>query len=257
MNTQALRRGKLAPVFLSLFLAASLFAQDKSKEPTATLTKSEAKAFKAFDAIPISEVDNKVKSAQDFIKKFPNSPFLSRVYADLAVTYIQSNQQDQGFAAGEKALSLNPNDARTLANLAQAMARSSNSTPAQLQTSEQYAQKAVQLIPTLPKLEGSTDKEFPTEDNQTLAEAHSALGTIKIRRNQFAQAIPDLQEAVRLDTTKDGTNYYLLAVANDNASHFPEAVDAYTKCAALPGNLQKPCRDRAAELQKQLPGAKP
>ena len=271
MNTQALRRGKLAPLFLALFFATTLFAQmggtsvppslgrdqDKSKEPTAKLTDREVKAFKAFDAIPISDVDKKVKAAQDFIKKFPNSPFLPDVYANLSVTYIQSNQQDKGLAAGEQALALNPNDTRTMANLAQALARQSKPTDADTQKAEQYAQKAIQLIPALPKPEGVTQQDFAAADSQTLAEAHSALGTLKIRRGQYAQAISDLQEAVRLDTTKDVTNFYLLAVANDYSSHFAEAVDAYTKCAAFPGNLQKPCQDGAAEAQKHVPPKSP
>jgi tetratricopeptide (TPR) repeat protein len=216
----------------------------------------ETNAFQVFQAIPDSQFDKKIKSGDEFIKKFATSPYLPSVYSILAVTYIQNDQPQKGFAAGEKALALRPDDVRTLANLAQAMARLYKSTDPdaaqQLQKAEQYATKCIQISPTLPKPGNITDEQFTEETNKNLAMAHGALGLISIHHGKFADAIPELQQAIKLDDGKDATNLYLLGVASQNSSHYAEAVDAFNKCAAGPGHLQKPCQDGAAAAQRSL-----
>jgi tetratricopeptide (TPR) repeat protein len=121
-----------------------------------------------------------------------------------------------------------------------------------LQKAEDYAKKAIQLTPTLPKPKEVSDPDFQAVSNQTLSEAHSALGLINVRRANYDAAIPDLEEAAKLDGGKDITNYYLLGVAYANSSHYAEAVEAFNKCAASPGNLQQPCQNGAAEAQKHV-----
>ena len=216
----------------------------------------ETNAFQVFQAIPDSQFDKKIKSGDEFIKKFSTSSYLPSVYSILAVTYIQNGQPQKGFAAGEKALALRPDDVRTLANLAQAMARlykaGDPDGPQQLQKAENYAEQCIQITPTLLKPGNITDQQFAEQTNKNLAMAHGALGLINIHHGKFAEAIPELQQAVKLDEGKDATNLYLLGVASQNSANYSEALDAFNKCAAAPGNLQKPCQDAAAEAQKRL-----
>jgi hypothetical protein len=62
---------------------------------------------------------------------------------------------------------------------------------------------------------------------------------------------------VRLDGGKDATNFYVLGVASINSSHYAEALDAFTKCAAnAPASLQKACEDNAGQAKASL-AAKP
>jgi tetratricopeptide (TPR) repeat protein len=242
---------------------ANDLANGKDKSPTNyenTMNMApprESNAFKTFEAIPDSQFEKKTKSGEEFIRKFSNSSLLPAVYSILTVTYIENGQPEKGFVDGEKALALRPNDTRTLANLAQAMARLNNpsdpDSAQKLQKAEQYAQKCIQLTPTLQKPESVSDQDFTAVNNQNLALAHSALGTIDIRRGKYAEAIPDLQEAIRLDNGKDPTNLYLLGIANRNSGHYPEAAAAFTKCAATAGtaaNLQSTCREAATEAQQ-------
>ena len=240
---------------------ANDLANGKDKSPTNyenTMNMApprEANAFRAFESIPDAQFEKKAKAGEEFIRKFSNSALLPNVYSILTVTYIQNGQPEKGFADGEKALALRPNDARTLANLAQAMARLNNPSDPEsaqkLQKAEQYAQKCIQLTPTLQKPEGASDQDFTAANNQNLALAHSALATVDIRRGKYAEAIPDLQEAIRLDNGKDPTNLYLLGVANRNSGHYTDAVDAFTKCVAgASGNLQSSCREAVTEAQQ-------
>jgi tetratricopeptide (TPR) repeat protein len=219
----------------------------------------ETKAFNSFQAIPDAQFDKKVKAGEDFLHKYANSAYVPLVDAILSVTYIQGNQPDKGFEYGEKAIAQRPNDTRTLANLAQSLARLNNpsdpNATQKLQQAEDYAKKCIQITPTLTKPQGATDEQFTAVNNINLAMAHSALGTVDIRRADYAQAIPDLQEAIRLDAGKDATNFYLLGVASANSSHYAEAVDAFNKCVAagtVPAKLQQACRDGATEAQKNI-----
>ena len=216
----------------------------------------ETDAFKVFVNIPDSNFDKKSKTGEEFIHKYPNSVYLPQVYSTLSVLYIENRQADKGFADGENAVALKPDDVGTMANLAQAMARLNNPSDPdaaqKLQKAEDYAKKCIQLTPTLPKPANLSDEQVTASKNKALAMAHSALGLVNVRRGKYAEAIPDLQEAVHLDEGKDVTNLYLLGVASQNSSHYSEAVDAFTKCAAVSGNLQQPCRDGLAEAQKHV-----
>jgi len=269
-------RLRLLPVIL-LLSAPGLFAQNgstppdpegnigtaKDKTPTNyensmnRAPSRETNAFKVFQAIPDSQFEKKVKAGEDFLHKFGSSSLVPQVYSTLAVVYIQAGQSEKGFADGEKALALNPKDVRTMANLAQAMSRLNNpndaEAPQRFEKASQYAQECIRLTATLPKPEGVTDEEFAATNNKTLAMAHSALGLIHIRRGQYSEAIPDLQEATRLDDGKDATNFYLLGIANENSSHFAEAAEAFAKCLSnAPANLEQACREGAAEAEKHL-----
>ncbi|PYT52436.1 MAG: hypothetical protein DMG43_11740, partial [Acidobacteria bacterium] len=65
-----------------------------------------------------------------------------------------------------------------------------------------------------------TDEAFDKAKNQTLASAHSGLGLVYVRRGKFAEAIPELEQSVKLDPSPDPVNFYLLGMANQKASHF-------------------------------------
>jgi tetratricopeptide (TPR) repeat protein len=218
------------------------------------MSTRESDAFRSFQTIPDSQFDKKVKVGEEFLRKYESSIFVPSVYSILAVTYIQAGQPEKGFADGEKALSLQPKDTRTLANLAQAMARMSQAdVPNRIEKAKQYAEECIQITPILTKPESVTVQEFTAVNNQNLAMAHSALGTVNIRRGKFADAIPDLKEAIRLDASKDPTNFYLLGLAYENSSQNTDALDAFNKCAAsAPANLQQTCRSGAAEVKKRI-----
>src|SRR5271154_7532059 len=89
--------------------------------------------------------------------------------------------------------------------------------------------------PPKPKPYAVEEETFVTAKNQTMALAYSGLGIVDIRRGKFAEAIPNLEQSVKLDPNPDPVNYYLLGIANEKASHFDDAVTAFTKCAAIPG----------------------
>jgi len=225
-----------------------------------TVPGKEQKAFKQFRDVPQMEVDKKIQLGEEFVQKYPSSVMLPSVYSTLAVACIEGGKAPKGYEYGEKALALQPNDMRTTANLAQSMARLFNpadpNAEQQLVKAQQYAEKVIKVTPTLQKPDDATADEFTTYNNVNLSMAHSALGTIDLRRGKNAEAFPELQQTVQLDGGKNATNEYLFGVASLTTDHFAEALDAFNKCVALnPGNLLQTCKDNAAEAQKKL-GAK-
>jgi tetratricopeptide (TPR) repeat protein len=222
------------------------------KPPTPAEEKA-YKAFKSFQSISNEDLAKKTHAGEDFLKKFPTTQYSAFVYSYLMVAYIQSGSPDKGLEAGEKVLQINPTDYRTMAVLSQALSRMANDgTPnqaAQLEKAESYGKSAIDGVAKLQKPEGATDANFASSKDATLAMAHSGLGLVDVHKNDYADAITQLEAAVKLNNS-DMTNFYLLGVASQNSEHYDKAVSAFEKCAASPGNLQAPCSSGLEQAKK-------
>lgn len=225
---------------------------------TPPVNAEEDAAIKAFRDIPNTSADlqKKIQAGTDFLQKFPSSRYRAEVYNWLVKGYMSAGDVAKMEAAGEKDLELNPNDVQILAILGSALPRSlaSNLTEEQkekvLTQAEQYANKAIELGPTITKPAGMPDELFNGAKNQTMAMAYSGLGLVAFRRGKFADAIPNLEKSVKLEPEPDPVNYYVLALSNEKASHFDDAVAAFTKCAAIQSGLQATCKQGIEEAKK-------
>ena len=235
--------------------------QDKPAEVTPLtldapppVNAEEDAAMKAFRAAPITDTAKKDQLGEEFVQKYPQSRYRGEVYSILVRGYLSLNQVDKMETVGDKEIELNPNDAQTLAIIGSTLPRVMNaSTPdpqKRLDKAEQYSKRALEILPTLAKPEELSDAEFLKAKDQTSALAYSGLGIVAIRRSRFAEAIPNFEQAVKLDPTPDPVNFYLLGLSNEKTSHFDDAVAAFTKCAAVPGALQTTCKAGADEAKK-------
>jgi tetratricopeptide (TPR) repeat protein len=218
------------------------------------VSAEEDAAMKAFRDAPLTDVAKKNQMGEAFVLKYPQSRYRVEVYSWLVKGYYGNGEIDKMEAAGEKELAIQPDDATTLAILGQTLPRAMNaSTPEplkRLMKAEQYSKKALELIPVLQKPAGLTDEQFTAAKNQTSALAYSGLGLVAYRRGKYEDAIPSLEQSVKLDPTPDPVNYYLLGVANEKGSHFDDAIAAFTKCASFPGGLQPTCKAGIEEVKK-------
>jgi tetratricopeptide (TPR) repeat protein len=238
---------------------------DKSKTPEVTpltldapapVNAEEDAAYKAFQAVNVNDTAKKIEAGEAFLLKYPSSRYKSPVYGTLTYAYLQAGNTQKMQEYGEKEIALAPNDVSTLALLAQTLPRGlrgSASTPEAVQVlakAEQYSKQAIEITPTLPKPENLTDEAFASAKNQTLAMAHSGLGLVYVRRGKNAEAIPELEVAVKIDPNPDPVNYYLLGMANKITSHFDDAIGAFNKCAAMTGPMQGTCKAQAEDAKK-------
>lgn len=242
-------------------------SNDKSKTPdVAPLTldstpppvsAEEDAAFKTFQAAPMNDTKQKIQLGEAFLQKYPETRYKSAVYAPLAFAYLQDGQVQKMQEYGEKEITLVPNDVSTLALLGQTLPRSIHSGTSQteaaqlLEKAEKYSKQAIEITPTLPKPPNMSDEVFASAKNQNLAMAHSGLGLVYIRRGKNAEAITELDEAVKVDPNPDPVNYYLLGMANKSTSHFDDAITAFNKCAAMAGPMQAACKVQADETKKK------
>ena len=125
-----------------------------------------------------------IQVGEDFITKFPMSRYVGGVYGMLTTAYYTTGNTDKMFAAGAKALELDPDNVDVLALLAMAIPRRVKSNtpdgPQQLQKAEVYAHHAIELIPNLTKPETVDDATFEKAKNDKLALCHSGLGLLDI-----------------------------------------------------------------------------
>jgi tetratricopeptide (TPR) repeat protein len=214
-------------------------------------------AAKAFRAMPNTDLPKKITAGEDFLTKYPESRYRSDVYSALTMAYLQTGNTAKGFEIGDKEVALKPDDVQIMAILSQTITRAMNAgTPEpakQLAKAETYAKRAIELTPTLAKPEGMADQSFIFAKNETLAMAHSGLGLAYLRQGKYSDAIPELEQSVKIDPnpTPEQTNLYLLGIANQKASHFDEAAVVFNKCAAMSGQLQAQCKNGADEAKKQ------
>jgi tetratricopeptide (TPR) repeat protein len=216
---------------------------DSAPPPVSAEEDAAIKAFR--ESMKEKDATNMEKLGEAFVQKYPESRYRVEVYSMLVRGYYSSGQVDKMEAAGDKELALQPNDPQTLALVGSTLARAMNaSTPdpqKRLAKSEQYCQKALDLLPTQVKPENMSDEVFLNAKNETAAIAHSGLGLVAFRRGKYTDAIPHLEQSVKLDSQPDPVDYYLLGISNEKASHFDDAVAAFAKCAAIPGGLQTTC----------------
>jgi tetratricopeptide (TPR) repeat protein len=233
---------------------------ENSLELVKPADKSEQAAFDKFQAVSPEDPKKKIQLGEAFLQKYPASRYRASVYSDLTSAYLQTNQVPKMVDAGEKAIALNPKNVQVLAMLAQTIPRViTANTPdpdAQMSKAEQYSKRAIETMPTIPKPANMSDAQFAQAKNQTLAIAHSGLGLVDFHRGDFAGAIAELEQSVKLDPRADPVNYYVLGVANVNASHFDDAVAAFIKCAEFPGSMQQTCKDNM-DKAKALGAAQP
>ena len=244
--------------------AAGAPATDKQAPPQAaplTLEPSappvnaeEDAAMKAFREMKNDDLVKKEQAAEDFLTKYPQSRYRPEVYAWQVQYFRSKGDTDKMEATADKQLALFPNDPQTLAVVGATLPRAMNANtpdPAKrLAKAEQYCQKALELLPTIAKPEGMPDDVFQNAKDQTAAMAYGGLGTVDFRRGKYADAIPNLEKAVRIDPQPDPVNYYLLGICDKNTAHYDDAVAAYTKCAAIPSGMQSTCAQLAEEAKK-------
>src|SRR5258708_38140319 len=224
---------------------------DKPKTPEVTpltldapppASSEEDAAYKAFAAVMQNDAAKKIELGEAFIQKYPESRYKSPVYGALTFAYIQVGNTEKMREVGEKEIALTPNDVSTLSLMGQTLPRSwKPSAPDAMQVlakAEQYSKQAIEIAPTLTLPAGTTEEAFASAKNQALAMAHSGLGLVVVRRGENAEALPELEQAVKIDPHPDPVNYYVLRTANKATSHFDDAIAVFNKFSPTPGPLQ-------------------
>jgi len=263
---------------LALVGAGSLAAQQQQQQPPpptkppvgqipgaappapepAPPSPEELAAYKAFtdsQAKKGKDVQNLIRLGEDFVKKYPESRFDSAVYAALAAAYQSQNRVNDMFAAGEKAIELNPDQVDALSLLAWAQPRvldqNDLALAQKLQKSENYGRHCVELLETMTKPEGIEEAEFTTSKSEKLSMCHSGLGIVLLYTDRLTDSAAELEKATTLSLNPDPVDFYMLGRAYDLLKRFHDSVTAYEKCAEKQSGVQDACKQLLANAKKQ------
>jgi tetratricopeptide (TPR) repeat protein len=234
--------------------------QKPAAQAPAPVDPEEEKAYKTFTDVKPDSFDQQIQVGEQYLQKYPTGHYAEQVYARLTNAYFQKQQFDKMYAASDKALSMNPNDVTVLVLVGWVIPHNydPNDVDAdrRLAKAEAYEKHALEILATMAKPEGVTDEQFAKAKQASLAQAHSGLGLVYFRQQQFDKAVTEMQEAVKLDTSPDSVDLYILGVSLSQLKRYPEAADTFKQCASIPGAVQDRCKQREGEAKK-LAAAQP
>lgn len=236
---------------------ASPATAPQTSAPAPKVDPEEEKAYKAFfDASAPQQTDSQIQLGEQFVQKYPQSKYVESVYARLVQNYLNKQELDKMYDAGDKAMALNPDDVSVLVSIGWVIPHNSNpddpNAEKRLNQAEAYEKHAIDLLSKLPKPANLTDDQFAKVKDLALSQAHSGLGLVYYRRQDFANSVVELQAAEKIAATPDASDLYVMGADLQSLKRFSEAADAYQKCAQIPGSLLADrCKQRADDAKKQ------
>jgi tetratricopeptide (TPR) repeat protein len=228
--------------------------QESAEAPK--IDPEEEKAYKAFnDANAPQQADVRIKLGEQFLAKYPQSKYAVQIYERLMQDYLDKQEFDKMYAAGDKALAINPDDVTVLVVTGWVYPHNYNpddpNAEKRLSEAEAKEKHALDVLSKLSKPANMTDEQFAKTKDQALSQAHSGLGLIYFRRQDYANSITELQAGEKIAATPDATDSYVMGAGLQSLKRFSEAADAYQKCAQIPGPLADRCKQRTDEAKKQ------
>jgi len=214
--------------------------------------KQEA-AYKQF--FRADEPAKKIQLGTSFLEKYPKSPYAEAIDVGLMNVYYGEHDWTNVYTFAGSALALKPDDVDVLATVGWLIPHIYHPDDAdadqQLDKAETYAKHAIEVIPAMAKPPDVTDAEFATLKAQKLIQAHSALGLVYFRRNDFEDSAKELEQSTPSTATPDQTDLYALGIDYENLKRFADAVEAYNRCGQIAGPLQDRCRQSADAAKAQ------
>jgi tetratricopeptide (TPR) repeat protein len=222
----------------------------------------EEAAYKAFFDARSSDPQKQILLGEDFVKKYPASKYLGVVYAALAADYLTTGDEDKMFSSAQKAIDTDPDNVDALALMTWAGARRVNASAPDAAEKfaklENYGHHAITLIAAMTKPAAMDDATFNAARNDKLAMCHSGLGLMDYVRQRYPDAVTELTQAVQLSNTPDEVDYFILGRADENTSHFDDAIAAFGKCVDVGGRLAPNCKAGIDDAKKRaLTSAEP
>jgi tetratricopeptide (TPR) repeat protein len=221
--------------------------------------REQLSAFQAFSKE--SDAAKKIEKGREFLRKYPKSPLEEQVDAGLMDTYRTQSDWVNEYRYADQALALNPNDVDVLATVGWTIPHVYQPTDPdaneELDKAEKYAKHAIETLAAIPKPRDMTDEQFAAAKAKRTYQAHSALGLVYFRRQDFENSAKELEQSTRGNPTQDQTDLYVLGIDLTHLSRLGEAAEAFDRCGQIAGPLQDPCKQNAQTAATQADQSKP
>lgn len=229
------------------------------KQEAPKLNPKEEADYKALNAVPDNDrsaADKKIQLAQQFLQKYPGSRYEESVMNQLVSAYYVKQDWTDLYASADKAIAKDPDDVDVLVVVGWIIPHLYNKDDPEadkkLDKAESYEKHAIDVIPSISKPDNLSDEQFAQAKADKLSQAHSGLGLIYFRMQDFPNSVKELQLATTGASTPDPTDLYALGVGLMQTNRNSDASDAFAKCGEIAGALQ----DRCKQMATQTKGAK-
>jgi tetratricopeptide (TPR) repeat protein len=178
-----------------------------------------------------------------FANTFPDSPYANQALGMAATSYAQAQNMPKMLEVANGLLAKDPDNLGMLLVLSDYYCDK----PDQIAKAETYAKKAISLLDSAPKPEGTTDEQWAQQKNLQKGLALSSLGQVNIEKKANVQAVDNLKAAAPLlkqDDASYGRNQYRLGFALLNLKRTAEAKEAFTQAASVNGPYKSLAQDK-------------
>jgi len=200
------------------------------------------------------EPAKKIQLGQAFLQKYPKSALTEAVDAELVNAYVERQDWPDVYVTADRALALKPDDVDVLTTVGWVIPHVYNpadpNADALLSKAETYEKHALEVLTTMPKPHSLSGAQFSALKEQKLLQAHSALGLVYFRRDDYDDSAKELQQAIQNNPNPDPADLYVLGVDLENLRRSNEAADVFGRCAAIPSSLQGRCKESGDEVKK-------
>ena len=254
--TKVLQLGVIAAALM--LASSSSAAQDKSKDQAPQASKGEQEATLKVQSAP--DIPAKLKAAGEFIKKYPksaqrakvvgyvvqeinNTPdpaqkisflenaltvFKEPVDADIITpilidSYIKAKRSDDAFRVASAAIAKNPNDLSSLSQMALlGIDEAKRNNPKYVEQSQQYAQKAIELIEAGKKPDNMDEAGWKDFQARVLPQLYQSLGIVSMITGKKDEAKTRLEKAATLNPADPFTYVLIGSLVNEEYQKFAE-----------------------------------
>jgi tetratricopeptide (TPR) repeat protein len=176
-------------------------------------------------------------------KRYASKPSAQLAQA-IAYAYLKLENEAKFIQWGEKVIASDSDNVDIAGKLTEKHLKSQNFPQA-----TKYARICLKALPTAKKPENVDAREWKTATDNYYFISYYALGAAAFSNNQFAQAIPNLDNAVKYNKRFD-TAYYCLGMSYWQTNKLQPAMLNFAKAVALKGNVAASSKQNLEKLWK-------
>jgi tetratricopeptide (TPR) repeat protein len=165
-----------------------------------------------------------------FERVYPKSELLINVYESEFEYYLAHEQRQDAITASERALRLDPNNARVLLDLAEVLPYATND-KVTLSRAEEYARKAMVELKHMRFSQDVPISSCESMRSTLLAQTHAALGDVLGKRGELGEAIKELETAIAISPEPSGSELLLAGKLYRLAERDQEAMNMFRRAA--------------------------
>jgi tetratricopeptide (TPR) repeat protein len=216
-------------------------------------TKEQTTAYQAF----LKEQDpaKKIQMGNNFLQTYPKSPLDERVDSGMMEVYRAQQDWKDTYRLADKALALQPDDVDVLTTIGWTIPHvydpNNPDAEQQLSKAETYSKHAIEVLSKMPKPPDMNDAQFAASKAKRTTQAHSALGLVYFRRDDYENSAKELELATKANANPDATDLFVLGADLQNLQRYGEASDAFRGCSQIAGVLQDQCKKNADSAKAQ------